>query len=199
MGGVTADVDEVWLRGDEYDAVSRDGFRALWAGQVPTIEWLAAGDHGRAVAIQTLREAGRLESDEGGDLVAVHGLTRRITQHRIVHAGGVVHTWCALDAVGIPAALGIDARAETSCPTCEAPITIPLVAGIPADAPVRLWVPSATCHHLVDEFCSAANLFCDERHLEARHGAGAAGRAVTLVEAAELGRRLWGDLDGRAR
>ena len=78
------------------------GFAALWRGARPLVAELADDD----TIVAALVAVGRAEVDDGR-LVGAHGVVGRPTAHRIEHAGGVVHTWCALDAIGIPAALGI--------------------------------------------------------------------------------------------
>lgn len=85
------------------------GFSALWRGERVLASDLAED---RSV-IETLLRTGRVEVDDDGVLVGIHGLVTRPTRHRIDLDGGVVHTWCALDAIGIPAALGINASAVT--------------------------------------------------------------------------------------
>ncbi len=139
-----------------------DGFHALWREQTLTVAELAAGDPTAvAAAVDHLRASGRIESSDDGRLVAVHGVARRATPHRIEHDDGAVNTWCALDAVGIPAAMGIDAQAVTQCPTCGQPLTVTLARGEPRPLPgAVLWYPEDRCAHLVDDFCSGANLFC---------------------------------------
>jgi hypothetical protein len=55
-----------------------------------------------------------------------------------------------------------------------------------------LWYPEVRCGHLVDDFCSGANLFCSIDHLKKGLGdAGSAGRVMTIDEVAELGRESW--------
>lgn len=176
------------------------GFHALWEGRAPMLAELAAGADSATLdeAVARLREGGRIEVASDGRLLAVHGLTRRPTRHRIEHRGGSVNTWCALDAIGIPAALGIDAQAMTECPTCNRALVVTVVSGSPAPpAGAVLWYPETTgpWNHLVDEFCSDANLFCDLAHLEDRMGGPTAGGAImTVAEVAETGRRGWADV-----
>jgi len=132
----------------------------------------------------------------------------RETPHRIEHADGVVHTWCAFDAIGIPAALGMDAAAVTTCSACGAELRVVLTHGVPPDGgALRLWLPSGECAHLVDDFCRHTNLYCDAEHLATIVPAGTPGQAVTVADAAALGRDTWrdvstilptsGDADGR--
>jgi hypothetical protein len=178
------------------------GFHALWEGRTPTLNELG-GDDGGALeeAVAHLQARGRIEVTADGHVVAVHGLSHRTTRHRIEHLGGRVNTWCALDAIGIPAALGIAARARTTCPTCGGELVVTLVAGQPAPLTgAVLWYPetAGAWTHLVDQFCSGANLFCSLAHLQERVGAGtASGTVMTIQEVAELGRDAWADVGGR--
>jgi hypothetical protein len=189
--------DDADLEGPVAQAVGRiavAGFRALWSGRsVILAELLASDAAGLTEAADHLRAGGRLEVSDDGHIVGVHGLTRRSTGHRIEHDGGIVNTWCALDAIGIPAALAIDARALTQCPTCGAALAVTLTRGEPQALPgAVLWYPEVRCDHLVDDFCAGANLFCSLDHLERwvvdRPGAGT---VMTIVEVAELGKEAW--------
>jgi hypothetical protein len=180
------------LTGDagESAALGRDGFLALWRGERPR-----AADLSDADTIAALIAAGRLELDDDGRITGIHGLTIRPTRHRIDHQTGSINTWCALDAIGIPAALGIDATATTHCPTCETELTIQIRSGDADDTSTRrLWLPSAACDHLVDDFCRHANLYCTDEHLRAAVTAGTPGQVLTVGECAELGRAVGSDL-----
>jgi len=44
-------------------------------------------------------------------------------------------TWCAYDALGIAAALETDARVETTCAVCQAPIDLRFHGGVPEKEP----------------------------------------------------------------
>lgn len=165
------------------------GFVALWHGEQPML----ADIGGDADTAEVLQHQGRIEVDAYGHLVAIHGLAARPTAHRIEHRTGVVHTWCAFDAIGIPAALRIDARAVTTCPTCGRELRVTIVCGRPigGDA-LRLWLPSNECTHLVDDFCAHANLYCDNEHLDARPRPD--GHVATVTDAAAIGRATWQDV-----
>jgi hypothetical protein len=96
------------------------GFGALWDGRAVRPEELVPGRAARVrrTALE-LAGRGRAELDDDGRLVGIHGLTLRPTQHAFVHAERTHWTWCAFDSVGIPAALGVDAEARTTCPACH--------------------------------------------------------------------------------
>jgi hypothetical protein len=170
------------------------GFHALWSGRTMTLAELVDGDASVLTeAADHLRARGRLELSDDGHVLAVHGLARRTTRHRIEHDRGVANTWCALDAIGIPAALAIDARAVTHCPTCGRELVVTVTHGAAQALPgAVLWYPEVRCGHLIDDFCSGANLFCSIDHLESGLGdSGSAGRVMTIDEVAELGREAW--------
>lgn len=187
--------DEDLLSGPHASPAARDlgvrGFVALWRGERRTITDLSA-DRDTAEAMLA---AGRLEVDGDGVVVGAHGLVARATAHRIEHADGSVNTWCALDAIGIPAALALDASAVTTCPCCGVELRVGLQAGDPdASADMRLWLPGGSCIHLVDDFCRHANLYCGAEHLASVVPTSQAGRAIEVAEAASIGRSTWRDV-----
>ena len=185
--------------------VRREAFVGLLRG-VPVTLTQVANKHGlrrdrvRAVLDQ-LVAAGAAEV--GGDeaIVGAHGVTARTTRHAIVLEERVLHTWCALDAVGIPVALGLDATATTTCPTCGARLTVPVRAGRARSLPLVLWFPTGPCPHLTRDFCAAANLFCHAAHVEHwKHRAGnPPGRVMSLPEVEDIGGRSWADVAEEGR
>jgi Alkylmercury lyase len=173
-----------------------DGFMALWCGERLNVADLTDD----TAALEALVHAGRLELDDQGIVVGVHGLAARSTAHRVEHAGGMVHTWCALDAIGIPAALALDAAVLTTCPACGAALRVALHGGIPADdGDMRLWLPGGQCTHLVEDFCRHANLYCTADHVAAKVASGTPGLAVTVTDAAAIGRVEWADVSSVLR
>ncbi len=76
------------------DEVAREvaaaGFAALWNGSAgqPSKLVASAPDDADAVAA-VLADRGRAEVDDDGLLVGIHGLTLRVTRHRIVHDGRI--------------------------------------------------------------------------------------------------------------
>jgi Alkylmercury lyase len=183
------------LNGPEIADAARElgvrGFLALWRGERRPVAELTTN----VAAADALAAAGRVEVDEDGVLVAVHGLVARPTTHRIEHADGIISTWCAFDAVGIPVALGIDASAVTTCPHCGTALRVPVRAGEPdAGDELRLWMPAGPCTHLVDDFCRHANLYCNGDHLASVVSKGSAGRAIDVRTAGAIGRATWRDV-----
>jgi hypothetical protein len=167
------------------------GFVALWRGERLNVADLTDD----MATVEALVLGGRLELDDQGVVVGVHGLAARPTPHRIEHAGGVVHTWCALDAIGIPAALALDAAAVTTCPACGAALRVTFDAGVPAgDGDLRLWLPGGECTHLVEDFCRHANLYCTADHVASKVAPRTPGWAATVADAAGIGRVDWADV-----
>jgi hypothetical protein len=186
--------------GPEVSALGRRlrvaGFVALWRGERLSVADLADD----TATVEALVDAGRLELDDQGVVVGVHGLAARPTAHRVEHAGGVIHTWCALDAIGIPAALALDAAVVSTCPACGAALQVTLDAGVPGDDGImRLWLPGGQCTHLVDDFCRHANLYCTADHVASKVAPGTPGWAVTVADAAGIGRVEWADVSAVLR
>ncbi len=64
-----------------------------------------------------LQKVGRSEM-ERSRVIGVGGLTMNPTNHTLALSLATIHTWCALDAVGSPVALALDADVSTSCRHC---------------------------------------------------------------------------------
>lgn len=178
-----------------------EGFYALWdQRRVTPGDVLHDDERGLHAAVDHLQRLGRLELDAEGIIIGIHGLTTRQTPHSIRHHDRVLHTWCALDAIGIPAALALDATAETQCPTCGNPLAVRLSSGTAHASQLRLWFPTANGQHLIDDFCSEANLFCSDDHLRQWHDQhDTDGRMLPIVEAVAIGHECWRDIAGEAR
>ncbi|MBI1894212.1 MAG: hypothetical protein HYS14_08895 [Candidatus Rokubacteria bacterium] len=118
----------------EENTLSRHAFRALLDGQPATVAELPAalGLPPAVVeaAVENLTKRGTMvvESDTGR-IVGVRGLSLVEANHRFILEGRELYAWCAVDAVGIPAALGADARVDSHCHHCRAPLTLELKGG----------------------------------------------------------------------
>lgn len=160
---------------------------------------LRTGLDGHAVnaALRWLHDAGLVERDTADRVVGIAGLTLEPTKHRLVLDSQGLYTWCAIDAVGIPAALSLDAQVTTSCAHRGATLSVRIDHGEPpADSLVRGWIPPTECDNVRADVCPLANLFCSLEHLaDWRAGAGdPSGEPADLARFAELGRQAWGDL-----
>lgn len=164
------------------------GFVALWRGSSPRPADLGADPS----TVEALLRGGRLVLSPDGRITGIHGLSLTATAHRVAHDGGVIHTWCAYDAVGIPAALGIDAEAHTTCPTCGRHLEVTFTAGRPdADPDLRLWMPTTPCHNVLADLCAHANLYCTAQHLSAHIPDPTTGTPLTIPQATTLALPTW--------
>jgi alkylmercury lyase len=183
--------------GDVEQTLATEGFAALWRGEAATPSELVPGapDDGDAVAAALARQ-GCAELDSHGRLVGIHGLTLRDTRHRIIHDGVAHHTWCAFDAIGIPAALGLTATVHSDCPACGTPILVIMEQGIAtAHGTAVLWLPESSWRNLLADFCAKADLYCTREHLDEHLGPREmSGRVIDVAAAADLGRSTWADV-----
>lgn len=146
-------------------------------------------------ALAEFDRLGAIDIDTGGRVEGIAGLTIRPTVHELQIGSDLWHTWCALDAIGIPVALEVDADVSTSCPACGRRLSISIQAGHieGASGTNVLFLPSAQCSsHLIDDFCSSASLFCGRDHLTLwANKNGAVGVPSDLGEVEEIGRAMW--------
>jgi hypothetical protein len=183
--------------------VRRAAFRSLRRGVAAGPAALAR-EAGLATAVVeealgALASRGEVELDGDRRVLGSAGLTLLQTRHRLALGGVPLHTWCAIDAIGIPAALEEDALAVTSCPSCGRELRVAFEGGRPTEDPGFVaWLPGEPCRNVREELCPQANLFCGEEHLASwRAGAGEPrGEALGLAQVVALGRRWWGELIG---
>ena len=188
---------------DEARAVRRAAFQAVLDGQSLELQALADQAKTSPARVEQLRARGLLTLNEAGLLVGAAGLSLVAVPgrpHRLMLGDRAWWTWCAVDVVGIPAALRTDAVAETACAWCAAAVRVLYrngeVAGV-SHPEARLWLADhVEGRSVVDGTCGVMNLFCTSEHLEAWRGANRTepGRALTVAEAAEIGREVWGSL-----
>lgn len=80
--------------------------------------------------IDTMLHEGRLRTDQSGDRIAgAGGLSLEPARQSLVIGERTFGTWCSLDAVGIPAGLGIDATVSAACDDTGDPVRVEIVAG----------------------------------------------------------------------
>lgn len=174
----------------------------LASGEPVSIERIARDLGTSAASVEAatgaLGAAGWLDRDEGGRITGAAGLSLSSGAHRVEIGGREFRTRCASDALGIPAALGVDATATRSCGVCGTTLTVPIHRGDPEGGQM-LWM-SAGGDDLRDDFCTPTVLRCSEVHgrewgrRRADHG-----RLLVLATAADEGRQRWAGCARAAR
>lgn len=180
-------------------ALQAAGFGVVLAGRRPTAAELA-GPAGLSVeraeaAAERLLARETLLTDDEGNIEGIAGLALRPTRHQLNMHDYTVNTWCAFDAVGIPAAFEANAVATTSCGHCGAVIEVDFVDGLTRRDELWGWIPALDPNEtaLITNFCSKADLFCSREHLEAwRESAGDPdGDPATMEDLLAMGRATW--------
>lgn len=160
------------------------------------------GVRGEAIreSVDGLAGGGWLDLDDAGRIVGAAGLSLTTGPHGLTIDESPFRTWCAYDSLGIAAALEADARVDTTCGVCAAPIRLTLHGGAPErDGPERLWLADGGVD-LRGSFCTPTVLLCGAEHANAWAVAqGGRGRLLDLVEAARLGGTAWAGCAEAAR
>jgi hypothetical protein len=141
-------VSDVTLHGQ---VIRRVAFHSILEGVAITRDGLVeATGFAREIVdalVDDLNTRGLIVTDPEGDrLLGSWGLSLLATTHELSIRGRTLHTWCALDAVGIPAALGEDAGVISRCQQCGVPVRIEMVKGQVehAEPPdVQLWIAAS--------------------------------------------------------
>ena len=177
-------------------------FRNIYRGNAPSVTGLAkqlsvlSGDI--QTAVHRLVERGLATVDERGRVTGSHGLSLVPSDHRVSFDVGDRYVWCAVDAVGIPAALGVDAEIASRCFRCGEPVALTINGGQPeGPAAVLLLIgigATGSSGSVIEDVCPTINFFCSRAHADA--WAAAAGRVsiINVRQAAEIGRRQWADV-----
>lgn len=121
-------------------AVLRHGFRAILDGQPATVPQLPAALGLPAAVVEAavgrLTERGIIVVEpETEQIVGARGLSLSETSHCLTLPGRRLYAFCAVDAIGIPVALGADATVKSRCHHCRASLTVHLRGGAVVDAP----------------------------------------------------------------
>ena len=149
--------------------------------------------HATHRAVTTLARAGWLDLDQQQRVTGAAGLSLANGPHRLKIGEGSFRTWCAYDALGIPAALGADGAIETACGQCGAPIRLPVHGGAPErGGPEQLWLAEGEGDDLRGSFCTPTVLLCGPQHGVAWAEAhGGRGQLLDLTAAARRGASDW--------
>lgn len=118
----------------EEKSVRRAAFHAILDGKSPGPHEMARltdmNIEDATAFIRDMARRGLLTTDGSGAVTGSGGLSLAPTGHRLVMNGRELYTWCAVDAVGIPAALGLDAEIVSGCKGCGGAIGIRMEKGL---------------------------------------------------------------------
>lgn len=122
--------------------------------------------------------------------------------HVVRTSFGTTHTQCTVDAIGIPAALGVAAHVKDQCGWCNRPITAAVseaggVEVTPASAVISVAGASSCCTDQgLPTMCTETNFFCSPAHATEwrQQHATLAASYLSPQEAAILGLSVWRDL-----
>ncbi len=179
-----------------------EAFRAIYRGEAPSVTELAnqLAEPADQVRMEVERLVGRglMTVDDADRVNGSHGLSLVPSDHSLTFDVSERYVWCAVDAVGIPAALGVDAQIASRCFHCGAPVALTIREGEPvgptADS-LRIGIGAAgSSGKVIEDVCPTINFFCSRQH--AQVWAATAGK-VTIIEvrqAAEIGRSQWSDV-----
>lgn len=142
-------------------------------------------------AVERLAASGHLDRDQSGAVVGAGGLTLGDAPHRLLLRGRDYRTWCAYDAIGIPAALGAEGAISTRCGVCGRAIAVRLPAAADEQRPEPLWL-AAGGTDMRAEFCTPTVLLYSPEHADAwAERQGRRGRIFDLGQAWRLGAGAW--------
>jgi alkylmercury lyase len=180
------------------DLVRQTAFALLVRdGRPVQVEQLAAAHPGEVrgdalnEVLDRLVTNGNLDRDPSGAVVGAGGLTLGDAPHRLLLRGRDYRTWCAYDAIGIPAALGEEGAISTRCGVCGRAIALRVPIEADNERPERLWL-AAGGTDLRAEFSTPTVLLCSPDHADAWAARqDGRGRIVDLGQASRLGAGAW--------
>jgi alkylmercury lyase len=174
-------------------------------GQPPTLADIVSASGiapgGLKDVLQTLRSHDLIDLDpHTGDLRLAYPFTRAATRHRVKIRGHVLHSLCAIDALGVAGMYGTDVAISSSCHHCGAPVHIETTSEGKALRSVMpsgtaVWYDFAYDASAATSCCPAIAFFCSDEHRRhwlsdqkpRREGVG-----LAMDEALEVGRAVFG-------
>jgi len=140
-----------WSLSASEQAILKGAFHSILAGKPASLEKLAAEARvtveQAAEIVKSLADQGTVVCNAPGNIVGSWGLSLHPTPHRLRMKERDLYTWCAEDAVGIPAAFQEDATIASACFRCGQPIRVEMRAGTVrfASPPrIHIWLSEVT-------------------------------------------------------
>ncbi len=147
----------------EVRALRSAGFRLLLEQGQPVPPERLAAEAGLSVAqitdILATRLQGRVELDDEGNLLGVAGLTLTPTRHQLTIGAKTRWTWCALDAVGILAALEASGNIQSTDPNTGQEINIAFTNGQPDNDAALFILGGYDGGNVREDWCPLVNFF----------------------------------------
>ena len=143
-------------------------------------------------SVTALANAGWLDLDTDGRVAGAAGLSLIKGAHRLTLEGAAFRTWCAYDALGIPAALVSDGSLETACGHCGRSLSVAFRSGMPTrSGPEVVWLAEGSAD-LRASFCTPTVLLCSDEHGRAwAETQGGNGDLLSLKQASRRGGADW--------
>ncbi len=136
-----------------------------------------------------------------GEIVGAYPLTERNTGHVVKLGKHTLNAMCAVDALGVGAMYGRDVGIESACRNCGARISIHTRdggTGLGLVAPVDAVVWNGIFYEgqAANSLCTVISFFCSDAHLDdwKQEGAGHKGYRLTIDEAMQVGRAVFGPM-----
>lgn len=144
---------------------------------------------------------GSSDTTREGLIDAAMGLSLRPTQHRMRIGSRDLYTWCALDLLLIPPALGLAARVESVSPESGATIRAVVTPdGVdetePAEAVVSVVPVRGDQREIRGAFCNFVHFFSSPEDARSWQGEHPEGWVLAAHDAFELGSHLIGGISG---
>jgi len=162
--GAIEEVKENVESSPEVEAARSAGFRLLLDTGKPVAKRAWASHAGLSLGelddlLSGASVKGRVQFNDEGLLVGVAGLTVEPSAHRIDVDGATRYTWCALDAVGILGALGVDGSIHSTDPGTGESIDIPFTGGTPDSDATLFILGGYDGGDVVSQWCPLVNFF----------------------------------------
>ncbi len=183
-------------KSDEMVEVRRAIFSSLLDGRVVSIDDLVDSFGEEVIPrIEELVDGGvAILDNERALIVGAEGISLAETAHRLSIGDISLYTWCAFDIVGIPAALKVDSRGVTNCPTCGRELRFDASRGSfdlgsEDERIVGFWPNSSG--PVIANFCPSALIYCSIDHLREHRGGSFDGQALPIEDLASRGEVTW--------
>lgn len=181
-------------------AVRVAAYRLLTKGEPVKVEDIAQASGHEVESVQHFLR-GSSDVTDDGRVEATMGLSLRPTQHRIKIGETQLYTWCALDLLFIPPALGVTAHIESPSPTSgklvRAVVTSTGIDNLdPRDAVVSVVPIRSDSDEIRGAFCNFVHFFASDGDAAGWAESHPDGWMLPATEAFRLGLRFVDHLGG---